>query len=187
MAESSKDAIQQVEKEKFGAQPKNENDAKIVKHEVGSQCITEINTANPSAYKDKLMKGGLMLIKLKPKSEINGKLRLILSYCNLAKTEKLNDVFDIVIDKSKDEDHFDHSTIKKAILLYRYVNSVLSITKQEFKIKQNFEEADYRLNIMQNLFKDNLGEFKDLQPIHDDIQKLRENIEKTRKAKLEAE
>ena len=48
------------------------------------------------------MKGGLMLIKLKPNKELNGKLRIILSYSDLNKSEKTTENFDIVIDKSQD-------------------------------------------------------------------------------------
>lgn len=97
-----------------------------------------------------------MLIKLKPNKELNGKLRIILSYSDLNKSEKTTENFDIVIDKSQDQDYFEGEAIKKGILLYRYVDAVQKTIKMKSNLVSEYDKIYYNLDTMENLLKDNL-------------------------------
>ena len=56
-------------------------------------CISEINTVNASPCNNNIMRGGLLLIKLKNRDITAGKLKLILSYMDRKKENKFSDEY----------------------------------------------------------------------------------------------
>ena len=85
--------------------------------------IMKVNTLFPSKSSEEgEVKGGIILIKLKAKTEKNnGKINLEVSYKDRNGKEYSN-AETITFDKSKDEEFYDNSGIRKAVILTRYAN-----------------------------------------------------------------
>ena len=85
--------------------------------------IMKVNTLFPSKSSEEgEVKGGIILIKLKAKTENNnGKINLEVSYKDRNGKEYSN-AETITFDKNKDEEFYDNSGIRKAIILTRYAN-----------------------------------------------------------------
>lgn len=54
---------------------------------------------------------------------------MILTYKDITKTKSFEDVYEINIDKSIDEDYYENMTIKKGIMLFRYVDVIKDTVK----------------------------------------------------------
>jgi len=85
--------------------------------------IMKVNTLFPSKSSEEgEVKGGIILIKLKAKTENNnGKINLEVSYKDRNGKEYSN-AETITFDKNKDEEFYDNSGIRKAVILTRYAN-----------------------------------------------------------------
>ena len=85
--------------------------------------LMKVNTLFPSKTSEKgEVKGGIVLIKLKERTEkINGKIELEVSYKDRNGKEYKN-TQTINFDKNKNEEYYDNSGIRKAIVLTRYAN-----------------------------------------------------------------
>ena len=85
--------------------------------------IMKVNTLFPSKSSEEgEVKGGIILIKLKEKTEKNnGKINLEVSYKDRNGKEYSNSQT-ITFDKNKEEEFYDNTGIRKAIILTRYVN-----------------------------------------------------------------
>ena len=83
----------------------------------------KVNTLFPSKNSEKgKVKGGIVLVKLKEKTEkANGKLELEVSYKD-RNGEEYKNTQTINFDKNKNEEFYDNSGIRKAIVLTRYAN-----------------------------------------------------------------
>ena len=85
--------------------------------------LMKVNTLFPSkASETGEVKGGVILVKLNEKKENkNGKVELEVSYKDRNSKEYKNTQI-IIFDKNKNEEFYDNSGIRKAIVLTRYVN-----------------------------------------------------------------
>ena len=85
--------------------------------------LMKVNTLFPSKTSEEgEVKGGIVLVKLKEKTGIkNGKIELQVTYKDRNGKEYENSQV-INFDKSKNEEFYDNSGIRKAIVLTRYVN-----------------------------------------------------------------
>ena len=85
--------------------------------------LMKVNTLFPSKTSEKgEVKGGIVLIKLKERTEkTNGKIELEVSYKDRNEKEYKN-TQTINFDKNKNEEYYDNSGIRKAIVLTRYAN-----------------------------------------------------------------
>ena len=85
--------------------------------------IMKVNTLFPSKTSEEgEVKGGIIPIKLKEKTEKNnGKINLEVSYKDRNGKEYSNSQT-ITFDKNKEEEFYDNTGIRKAIILTRYVN-----------------------------------------------------------------
>ena len=85
--------------------------------------LMSVNTLFPSKTTDKgEVKGGVVLLKLKKKNEnTKGNLKLSVSYKDRSGKDYSNSQ-DVLIEKQ--EEHYDNTGIRKAIVLTRYVNVV---------------------------------------------------------------
>ena len=85
--------------------------------------LMKVNTLFPSKTSEKgEVKGGVVLVKLKEKTEKkNGKVELEVSYKDRNEKEYKN-TQTINFDKNKNEEFYDNSGIRKAIVLTRYAN-----------------------------------------------------------------
>ena len=85
--------------------------------------LMKINTLFPSKSSEEgEVKGGIVLVKLKEKAEKNnGKLDLEVSYKD-RNGKEYNNIQTINFDKNKNEEFYDNSGIRKAIVLTRYAN-----------------------------------------------------------------
>ena len=85
--------------------------------------LMKVNTLFPSKTSEKgEVKGGIVLVKLKEKRETkNGKVELEVSYKDRNGKEYKNTQI-IIFDINKNEEFYDNSGIRKAIVLTRYVN-----------------------------------------------------------------
>jgi Ca-activated chloride channel family protein len=83
----------------------------------------KVNTLFPSKTSKKgEVKGGIVLVKLKERTEkTNGKIELEVSYKDRDGKEYKN-TQTINFDKNKNEEFYDNSGIRKAIVLRRYAN-----------------------------------------------------------------
>ena len=86
----------------------------------------KVNTLFPSKTSEKgEVKGGIILVKLKERTEKkNGKIELEVSYKDRNGKEYNKNTQTINFDKNKNEEFYDNSGIKKAIVLTRYANSI---------------------------------------------------------------
>jgi len=85
--------------------------------------LMKVNTLFPSkASETGEVKGGVILVKLNEKKENkNGKVELEVSYKDRNSKEYKNTQI-IIFDKNKNEEFYDNSGIRKAIVLTRYAN-----------------------------------------------------------------
>ena len=87
--------------------------------------LMKVNTLFPSKTSEKgEVKGGIILVKLKERTEkTNGKIELEVSYKDRNGKEYKN-TQTINFDKNKNEEFYDNSGIRKAIVLSRYANII---------------------------------------------------------------
>ena len=85
--------------------------------------LMKVNTLFPSKTSEEgEVKGGIILVKLKEKTENNnGKINLEVSYKD-RNGKEYNNRQTIIFDKNKNEEFYDNTGIRKAIVLTRYAN-----------------------------------------------------------------
>ena len=109
-----------------------------------SGTIMKVNTLFPSSSNNSgETKGGVILLKLSPLMHINeyglnlsDKTKLIVSYKDRSGKEHRNE--QEITFKASDEEHYDNSGIRKAIVLTRYANLM-----KEWILFERFEKDDF--------------------------------------------
>ena len=127
--------------------------------------LMKVNTLFPSKSSDTgEVKGGIILVKLKEKTEHknkNGEIELEVSYKDRNSKEYNNSQF-INFNKNKSEEFYDNTGIRKAIVLTRYINVLKSwilyerTEDKKFMIKQDKGIVD--IFYLEDKIKQILGE-----------------------------
>ena len=127
--------------------------------------LMKVNTLFPSKSSDTgEVKGGIILVKLKEKTEHknkNGEIELEVSYKDRNGKEYNNSQF-INFNKNKSEEFYDNTGIRKAIVLTRYINVLKSwilyerTEDKKFMIKQDKGIVD--IFYLEDKIKQILGE-----------------------------